>query len=325
MITIVPGDTVRLVVETQRDGLGVEVPSQVLTADDSLKAYAVLRDVRNNYIGVISSVWSVSGGIGQVIDPSDSVVLRLTTVGSGRLTAAGGGFTGNTGVITVVAGNLASVKLRTDTLNGGIEAGDVTLSVGDSIKLYTAGYDADGNFKGNVAARYGTTGTLQASRLFITGDSTAVWFKPTTASVGRITDTSNVGDYTDSTGVITVTNTAAIARVRINSRANDAGVEVGAMVLSADEDTVMYLGGYDAYDNYIGDVVGVWTVRGTIDSNDLGPREGSATRYSPRVAGRTGKIIARYGSYEDSTEVVTTTAGAVAFLQIQSALSLIHI
>jgi hypothetical protein len=187
------------------------------------------------------------------------VTLTLTTTGSGQLTASGT-FSGSGGIVHVLPGVLASVKLRTDTLNQGIEFGTLTLSVGDSVRLYTAGYDADQNFISNKRARYGVTGssTLLMSWLTVSNDSTSVLLKPTAASSGSVSDTSNVGNYTDTTGTITVTNTASITQVRIKRVAGVDGAAASGKTLRADQNDTLYVGGYDVFGNYIGDVVGAW-------------------------------------------------------------------
>ncbi|MBL7961885.1 hypothetical protein JNL27_16755, partial [bacterium] len=229
-ITVIAGAASRVLVETANDGSGVVLPELYTTADSSITVYAVLRDAGSNFVGLQSSNWSVSGGIGTLsASPATNVTLTLTTIGSGQVTASGT-FTSSSGIVRVLPGALASVKLRTDTLNQGIEFGTLVMSVGDSIRIYTAGYDGDGNFISNKAARYGVTSssTLQPSRLFYANDSTSVLFKPTITSAGSVSDTSNAGNFTDTTGTITVTNTASIASVRINSLPNNLGAATGA-------------------------------------------------------------------------------------------------
>ncbi|MBL7962105.1 hypothetical protein JNL27_17900, partial [bacterium] len=119
--------------------------------------------------------------------------------------------------------------------------------------------------------------------------------------------------------VITVTNTASIASVRINSLPNNAGVATGAIAITTDQDTTFYLGAYDAFNNYIGDVVGTWTTTGTLDSTKLSPRAGSASVLNGKVAGQTGRVIARYNALTDTTDGnVSLSAGQVNFVQVQS-------
>ncbi|HNF41912.1 MAG TPA: hypothetical protein PLS40_13125, partial [Bacteroidia bacterium] len=230
LITVVPGDTAMLLVETMRNGNGVSFPNLVSTADSVVTGYALYRDIKGNVIDSATSgiVWSVSGRIGSIVQEGlDSAVLRLDTVGVGQLRAVAGGFSASSGFIRVSPGILYSVKLMRDTLLLGDEVDDFSISVGDSIKLYAAAFDSNGNFRGNIASSYAAhSGTLQSSRLFIRSDSTSVVFWPSTASTGRIYVTSNYLGISDSSGVVTVTNTAAVAGIRINSEAHNTGTEV---------------------------------------------------------------------------------------------------
>ncbi|MBL7959283.1 hypothetical protein JNL27_03500, partial [bacterium] len=108
-ITVVAGAAAQVLVETQRSGSGVVLPELYTTSDSSITVYAVLRDADGNFAGLQTSSWSVSGGIGTLnTSSSDSVILTLTTLGSGQLTASGT-FTSSGGIVHVLPGALASV------------------------------------------------------------------------------------------------------------------------------------------------------------------------------------------------------------------------
>ena len=162
LITVAAGDTAGLFVETGRNGTGSVIGNLVTDADSAITAYGVFRDNEGNFISMAAGAsWSVSGHIGALINVgTDSVVLRLDTVGTGQITAVASGFTGSSGVIEVRPGILEHITIRTDTLNQGQAFGTLTMVVGDSVRLYAAGYDSSGNFISNKEGTFKLLGGL---------------------------------------------------------------------------------------------------------------------------------------------------------------------
>jgi hypothetical protein len=149
-------------------------------------------------------------------------------------------------------------------------------------------------------------------------DSSVVKFKPRVSGSGTIIDSTNIDGFQDTTGVITVTNTAAVSQIRIKSVSGVAGDTTGGFTLTTDRDTTLFVGGYDSFDNYIGDVLGTWYTSGTLDSTKLTPKTGSAVVFAPNRVNQSGRIYVRFQGLVDSTDGdVLTDTGAVAFIQVQ--------
>ncbi len=96
---------------------------------------------------------------------------------------------------------------------------------------------------------------------------------------------------------------------------DETGEPIGIKNLTTDETLSLYLHGYDAGWNRIGDVIGTWTVTDGIGGCD--PEYGTATNFNPTTVG-TGTIKATDGVLEDVTDIITVTAGTVTEVTIVS-------
>jgi hypothetical protein len=103
-----------------------------------------------------------------------------------------------------------------------------------------------------------------------------------------------------------------VASVRIVDGAN---VEVNGFSRTADQDSALFLRGYDQYGNLARPVAGAWSVSGGIGT--LADTTASGKRFIATTAG-TGKVYADSGAWRDSTGVVTVTHGAYASLALTS-------
>jgi hypothetical protein len=128
----------------------------------------------------------------------------------------------------------------------------------------------------------------------------------TAGTSGKIkADTAGVAG--DSTGTITV---GSIAKVLIRDAAGGAGNEVGNLTITADDSLTLFAAGYDAGNNFIGDVVVDWTSSGVLEPavNALGV---SSITFLPRTAPASGKIFASHATAaDDSTGTITVSPGA---------------
>ncbi|MDI6704480.1 MAG: T9SS type A sorting domain-containing protein, partial [bacterium] len=81
------------------------------------------------------------------------------------------------------------------------------------------------------------------------------------------------------------------------------GDEVGTHTMTTDETLTVFAAGYDADNNYIGDIEVTWTGTGVVEGN-LSPTTGTSTTFSPTTTG-TGTIHADDGAgHTDDTGII---------------------
>ncbi len=104
--------------------------------------------------------------------------------------------------------------------------------------------------------------------------------------------------------------------LKIRDAAGGSGGEVGALNMSLDDKITLYAAGYDAYNNYVRDIISNWRASGTLDQPS--PTIGRFTVFDPRTPGTSGKIHAdSTGMQPDSTG--TITVGSIAYVKIRTA------
>jgi len=312
-ISVSVGALAAIKIRDAGSGGGSEVGSLTITADQSLTVYAAGYDADGNFISDQSVTWSSSGLTPAVSGTGTSKSFSPTRTGSGYISAdAGGGRTDDTGTITVTAGALASLIIRDASAGAGSEVGNRTMTTNDALTLYPAGYDADGNYRGEENATWSSTGSLTPPA---SGTGTSFTFSPTAPGSGTITAT--VGGVSDATGTITV-NAGTVSKVLIRNAPNNGGGEVGNLSLTTDDVLVLYAAGYDALNNYVGDVTVSWSVTGTLDA--VSPSSGSSTVFSPRTKGTSGTIVADHATAtDDATGTISVSVGALAAIKIRDA------
>ncbi len=133
-LQVVPGPVAELRIE---DGAGVAVGAFTRSADeDTTTLHLSAYDAFGNALGPVSGTWSVGGGIGTAAPTiGASTILTLTTVGSGRVTAAYASLVDSTGAITVTPGAYAA-------LGASLAAAG---TAGAGLSLDAEAHDADGN------------------------------------------------------------------------------------------------------------------------------------------------------------------------------------
>lgn len=162
----------------------------------------------------LGATMSVTGGgalSGNTLAASDFVsgVANITlksltytgTMGAIPFTlTADNGKTGST-TVTILPGALASIKVRDGVSGGGSIVGAKSTTVDNTLTLYAAGYDASGNYRGDVTGTWAVTGSLDG----VAGASAStILFSPSHAPTsGTITFSDGAG-HNGATGVITV-------------------------------------------------------------------------------------------------------------------------
>jgi hypothetical protein len=130
-ITITAGALARLRIQSNALANGPEVNDSTLTANETMVLYAVGYDADGNYLGATASNWSLSGLSGSLTpgNPTSQVTFDPQTTGSGSIRAtadADASVLDNTGTITVTAGDIDYVIIRSEPNGTGQEVGAVS-------------------------------------------------------------------------------------------------------------------------------------------------------------------------------------------------------
>lgn len=210
---------------------------------------------------------------------------------------------GNSNLFNVNAGNLTTLKVMDAAGGRGVEIGDRTITLDDKITLYAAGFDDFGNYSRDVFANWSVSGTLDAPNP--TQGAYTIFDPVSPGTAGKIRADST-GLNPDSTGTI---NVGSIAYVKIRTAPGGAGIELANTSITADESLPLYCAGYDAGNNYIGDVSVQWNSSGTLFPaiNDTG----AVINFQPQTAPASGKIYAVHATANnDSTGTINVNPGA---------------
>jgi hypothetical protein len=310
LITVTAGALHHLIIRNAAGGGGTEITTYSMTTDDSLRLYTAGYDADNNFLADQSAVWTLTGTLDGSGTTGTTFTFRPHISGtSGLIAATVGTLSDYTGNISVSMGTLHHIRINTAAIAGAAEFTDQTLTTGQSVNLYSAGYDADNNWRSLVSSNWTSSGTLDA----VSASGTSMVFNPVTAPTsGRIIAVS--GALRDTTGTINVI-TGSIASIRIRTAAGGGGVELGASTLTADDSLAMYAAAYDASSNYLADVSVTWNSTGTLDVINA---TGTSYIFRPVRAAASGTIIATSGSISDYTGTITVNVGILHHVRVNT-------
>ncbi|MFQ5708357.1 MAG: T9SS type A sorting domain-containing protein [bacterium] len=232
-----------------------------------------------------------------------NVTITRKTVGD-KITATFNAVTSSSSVFNVDPGALDHLLIRDAAGGLGVEVGDRGLTLDERLTLYAAGYDVFGNYIREVTATWDTTGTLDLPSPLI---GTSTTFDPIKPSSGMITaDTADVNVQGDSTGLITV---GSIAKIIIRDAANGLGNVVSDRQITADDSLSLFAAGYDAGNQFIGDVAVDWFSGGNL-TPAINQLVVSSVTFRPTLAPASGKIFADHvTAADDSTGTITVVPG----------------
>ncbi|MFQ5636749.1 MAG: hypothetical protein ACE5IR_01980 [bacterium] len=191
-----------------------------------------------------------------------------------------------------------------------------TLTTGQTFIVHASGYDADGNYRSDESVTWSVTGGIGS-----VSPSSGVSTTLTAATPGTgVIQADHATAIDDATGIITV-NAGNIDHILVRDAPDNGGSEVGAVGLTADETLTLYAAGYDAQDNYLGDVSVTWSS----PTGNLAPAvsgTGSSFTFSPTTAPASGTIRGTHASAgSDDTGTITVSVGALNFVRVNSAAS----
>lgn len=311
LITVNAGAPHHVKILTGANGNATEVAAVTLTSGQTLTMHAGSFDADDNYVGDVTVTWSVTGGIG-TLNPATgiSTTFTATSAGTGAVNADHASLSDDaTGAISVNAGALSYVKIIEGAAGNGPELTTKTLTTDQTLTVHAAGYDAAGNYLGDLSVDWSVTGNIGTLSSISGTVTTLAATKPGTGSITA--DHSTALD--DATGIITVT-VGAPHHVKILSGASGNNSEVGALTLLSGQTLALHASGFDADDNYIADVSVNWSVSGNIGT--LTPTSGVSTIFTATTLGA-GVITADHPSLlDDATGIITVSAGVLSYIKI---------
>ena len=302
LITVAAGAPHHVKILSGASGNTSEVASVTLTSGQTLTVHAGSFDADGNYTGDVTVSWSVTGNIGTLASATGiSTIFVATSVGSGTISADHATLLDDaTGAIIVTAGTLSYVKIVDGAAGNGPELGSKTLTTDQTLTVHAAGYDASGNYLGDLSVTWSVTGGI--GTLTSTAGTTTT-FNATKVGTAIIT-ADHVVAVDDVSGTITVTLGAA-QHVKILAGAGGNTTEVGATNLIAGATLVVHASSFDADENFISALSVNWTASGGIGT--LSPAAGITTTFTAATPG-TGVITAAQGSLiQGVTGVITVS------------------
>lgn len=318
--TVSAGSLAAIKIRSAAANGGSEATNPSLTSGTPVTYYAAGYDALGNYLGDQTGVtWETSGVLANTgsANANGSITLTPATAGSGAgLGASKNGLTDNIGSVTVAAGTLASIKIRSAASNGGSEANVPTLTAGFATTYYAAGYDATGNYVGDQSdATWSGSGVLNGTLTVNVGGSVTV--TPTSVGTGGLTATKN--SISDNVGTVTVIAASAVSSIKIRTAANGGGDEVTNPTLTSGTAVTYYAAAYDTFGNLIGDLTtAVWSGSGIINGTTVTNAGGTVT-VTPTTSGTGGGLTATKDSVSDGAGAITVNPGALATLRVRTA------
>ncbi len=333
VITVTAGTATQVLVESAANGSGSVIGEQNLNSGVTLTGYAITRDAQNNFVTNVSASWSLiarepaSGGVedGDLVVAGDnrSAIFTGALIGAAKIRASFIELPETTsGLITVLAGTAAQVRVETMADGSGSVVGEQDLISGAALTGFAISRDAASNFVANVAASawalINKGGGVAAGDLVTNVNSKSAIF--TGRLVGTAKIEASAGALTKvASGTITVrAGTATLIRVETEGGGN--GTLVGAQDLVSGNNIMVFAVTRDAATNYVGTVEATWTLidrTGGVVPADIFE---AVPPYNARMTGAlagTAKIEASFGGLMSiPSGIITVTAGTANKLLI---------
>lgn len=266
-IDVVPDDVHRYEFVDNPFGEGTEVSADAPQAPVRVQAF----DAHNNPIPGHTVHLEITEGQGgslsdtaPVTDANGEVEVTLSTT-----TDAGEEYriralddpqdptvTRRSGLWTVVPGDLDEIRILDAADGTGDEIPDQTLTAGDTLDLFAAGFDAHGNFIDDVEVEWSQTADLGT---FDDNPAPSVIFQATTTGEGRIVATHADTSLSNDTGLLTV-EPGPLDHVVVEDAGDGSGEWIGDHEMTADESLTLYAICHDEFENPIGPCRVDWNI-----------------------------------------------------------------
>ncbi len=293
-------------------GPGTEVQDVPLTTGDTFDFHASSFDADNNRIQDVPVTWRLSAPIGTLNPIINTATTRLTatTVGLATLTADHSSLTDDaTGTITVSSGNLAEIRIVRGPAGNGQKLGSLNLDTDDTLPVHAAGFDALGNYLDDYVVDWRVSGGIGVLDVTQGKATTLTLTRPGTGKI--FADHASARD--DSTGALTVTF-GDLNHIKILAGTSGLQNEVEGDTLTTDQNLPVHASGFDADDNYRGDVSVTWSIAGT-SIGALSSTTGIATTLNPNRVG-VGQIRATHAVGVDLTESIIVIPGNLVSIKV---------
>ncbi len=310
ILDVTPGPVAALGIERSPAGPADALGTATVSVDDSLMAFAVVRDVFGNWIATVPAFWSVTGpaGAAQISSPgpATATVLRPQHPAQVQLTATWNGFAALSGPLALVVGRLATVGIETAADGSGFAIGNRTLGAGEVVALYAIGRDALGNLTGAVTAAWsvvGIGGTLD------TAWQSAARFTADRPGLCHVT-AAYPGVGLATTGALTVT-AGTPASLVLERAPGDPFDPFDTTALAAGDSVEAYAVLRDGLGNWVGNVVATWSVLGSPTSAILNPTAAGGVALQARHPGSV-RLQATWNGRDAVSGTIDLGAGAPA-------------
>lgn len=224
--------------------------------------------------------------------------------------------TRTSGTWVVVPGALVEIRILDAAGGAGDAIPDQTLTAGDELEVFAAGFDQHGNFRQDEQVEWSLTnpiGELSPT----TGTSTN--FTATTVGDGRIVATHEDGPSNE-TGILTVIAGPA-DHVQIEDDSDGSGEVIGDHEMTTDETLTVYAICRDSFGNFVSNPRVTWNVTGTLEDDDVPETAKKVFSFSPDTAGTSGNITADAGDKcnldTDETGTITVNPGVLDHFVIE--------
>lgn len=307
---------VRVVIQEEPSAGAKKTGAMNLSTDREITLYAAGYDGSGNFIGPVDVLWKSTGTLDPITNREKSSAIKFapsTFDTSGTIVAELDEKTrAETGKLKVEMGKLAAVRILDGSFGLGEPVKKIEMTADDTVQLYAAGYDRNGNFIGDVPVDWKTEGDLQALEA---GNTSAFLFQPVKAASGRIVVKARNGFVAVLSNVIV--RPGKLDYVQIEYGPERDNREVYSLNLTTDETAVFYSAGYDRNNNRIGSVKCDWETTQTLDPVALA--DADRFTFMPRKAKSRGTVrIRKKNAQGDETGLITILPGKAQFIAIVS-------
>jgi hypothetical protein len=317
-ITVGPGGLDHISIMDAANGAGTIVRSRNLVAGQTLTVWAAGYDAQGNYICDVDAAWTGTGVAAGALRPTSgpNTGFAAGTVGIGWIHADdGAGHTDDTDDIRVTIGAVDHILIRTQPGGTGDELLSRSVTAGQTLPLWAAGYDAHHNYVDDIPVTWSGDGV-------VAGQLAPVHHTETTTLTARGKGSGRIhvddGHHHPASGGPIQVEAEALHHVCILDRAGGVGVEIQGRSLAAGERLQVWAAGYDRHDNYIQDVAVSWTGTGSA-AGYVNPPHGVSATLEARVPGE-ATIEARHGTIPQAeTGVIAVVPNVLDHLMIRNA------
>jgi len=317
-LSVITGDLHHIKILAGSAGINATVEDDTLTTDENLPVHAGGYDADDNYKSDVSVTWSIAGAnIGTLSSTNGTATtLNPNKLGVGQIRATHATVGSDlTGSITVVPGNLVSIKVVVGQTGNRAALNDSSITTDDFLTMHVAGYDNDGNYIRDENVTWTSAGLTPA----VNATGTTITFQPTLAPSSGLIRATHASAGFDETGTISA-RVGRLHHVVVLSGANGEQAPQGDVTLQPGQTLTVHAGGFDAKNNYIQDEIVNWSLDGS--NGNLSAANGFSTIFTAVRANQTSSIRATHANSNvlgDNSGVIDVREGNVSSIVLRTA------